>query len=67
MGTVHADFQKIYHPRAAISKRGVRQYLAELATPELSARVADAVVDLTALGSGELAADLRKQSKKPPR
>ena len=41
-----------------VTERGVRQYLAELATPELSARLADAIVDLNALGSNELADDL---------
>jgi hypothetical protein len=42
-----------------VAERGVRQYLAELATLELSARLADAIVDLSALGSNDLAADLR--------
>ena len=44
----------------AVAARGVRQYLDELARPELRERLDDAAGDLATLGRGELAADLRR-------
>ncbi|MFP5376449.1 MAG: DUF6079 family protein [Acidimicrobiia bacterium] len=44
----------------AVAARGVRQYLDELARPELRDRLEDAAADLATLGRAELAADLRR-------
>ena len=44
----------------AVAERGVREYLDELARPEIGARLGDAADDLATLGRRELADDLRR-------